>query len=209
MRLILLSWNSKVQTIYTIGHSTHPIERFIELLAMHDITAVCDVRSSPYSRFNPQYNREVLQNELRRASVAYVYLGRELGPRSEEPDCYENGRVVYDRLARTELFQEGLRRLREGMKLYRIAMMCAEKDPLTCHRMLLICRFLRDPEVSIRHILEDGAIEDNADTEQRLLRLLKMPALHLFESPAQVIERAYRVQSEKIAYVREPDQEEA
>ncbi len=125
--------------IYTIGHSTHPSEKFIELLKRHEITAVCDVRSSPYSQFTPQFNRETIQSELKKHGIAYVYLGKELGPRSDDPGCYENGKVQYDRLAKTDLFHEGIRRAKEGMKSYRIALMCAEKDPIMCHRTILVC----------------------------------------------------------------------
>jgi uncharacterized protein (DUF488 family) len=198
-----------MQTIYTIGHSTHTIERFLQLLGMHDITAVCDVRSSPYSRFNPQFNKENLQRELKLHQLAYVHLGNELGPRSSDPACYENRRVRYDRIARTQLFRDGLKRLKEGLKTYRIAMMCAEKDPLACHRTILICRYLRSPDFSIRHILEDGGIEENSETERRLLRLLKIPELQLFETREALIEQAYRLQSEKIAYSAAPDGEES
>jgi uncharacterized protein (DUF488 family) len=127
---------------YTIGHSTHTAERFIALLKLHEIKAVCDVRSSPYSSYNPQFNREAIQSELKKHRIAYVYLGKELGPRSDDPGCYENGRVQYGLLAETDLFHEGNRRVKEGMKSYRIALMCSEKDPVMCHRTILVCRRL-------------------------------------------------------------------
>jgi uncharacterized protein (DUF488 family) len=192
-----------MKELFTIGHSTHTIDRFIELLSMHGITAVCDVRSQPYSKFNPQFNREVLQSELKRHGIAYVYLGKELGPRSDDPDCYENGRVRYDLLAKTDLFQEGLRRLREGMKSYRIALMCAEKDPIMCHRTILVCRHLEDDLTGIRHILEDGSIEENKDSIKRLRELLKMSEQDLFTPPEGMIQRAYDIQGEKIAYIQD------
>ena len=97
--------------LYTIGHSTHPLVKFVELLNLHEIKAVCDVRSSPYSRYNPQFNRETIQAELKKHGIAYVYLGKELGPRSDDPGCYENGKVQYDRLAKTDLFQRGIKRV--------------------------------------------------------------------------------------------------
>ena len=162
--------------LFTIGHSTHSVETFISLLKMHGITALCDVRSSPYSRFTPQFNREALKDELVRRRVIYIYLGTELGPRSSDPTCYEGGKVQYNRLAGKDIFQQGLLRLRKGMATYRIALMCAEKDPLACHRMLLICRHLRGNDIIIRHILEDGSLEDNQDTEMRLMKQLKIDA---------------------------------
>ncbi|MDQ1336940.1 MAG: hypothetical protein QG552_3890 [Thermodesulfobacteriota bacterium] len=191
--------------LYTIGHSTHSIERFIELIQRHHIDAVCDVRSSPYSRYNPQFNRETLQAELKRHGIAYVFLGKELGPRSDDPGCYENGKVQYDRLAQMKLFQEGLRRVRQGMASYRVALMCSEKDPATCHRTILVCRRLRDKDTRIRHILEDGSVEENDLTIRRLKNLLKLPEIDLFTSPEEMVERAYDIQGDRIAYVQEND----
>ncbi len=79
--------------LYTIGHSTHTVDRFIELIRMHSIGVVCDVRSNPYSKFNPQYNRENIRRELKKDNISYVFLGRELGPRSDDPECYVDGNV--------------------------------------------------------------------------------------------------------------------
>lgn len=195
-------------TIYTIGHSTRTIERFMQLLSEHGITAIGDVRSSPYSQFNPQFNRETLQKDLELHNIAYVYLGKELGPRSDDPQCYLDGRVQYERIAKTPFFQEGLQRVREGIQNYRVALMCAEKDPLVCHRMILVCRHLRASEIEINHILEDGSLEENSETERRLMKLLKIQELQLFESPEALREQAYDIQSEKIAYVTEKSEEE-
>jgi uncharacterized protein (DUF488 family) len=189
--------------LYTIGHSTHAIDTFISLLEMHRITAVCDVRSSPYSRYNPQFNRETVQKELKRHGIAYVFLGKELGPRSDDPGCYEDGKVQYDRLSRTALFQEGLKRVWQGMASYRIALMCSEKDPATCHRTILVCRHLRNKDTRIRHILEDGSLEENDVTIRRLMDLLKLPESDLFTSPEEMVERAYNMQGARIAYVQE------
>lgn len=194
--------------LYTIGHSTHPVEYFIELLQRHAISAVADVRSSPYSRFNPQYNRENLQKALKQQHIAYVFLGRELGPRSEDPGCYLDGRVQYGRLAKTELFRQGIERLLTGMKTYRIALLCAEKDPITCHRMILICRALRSASCNISHILEDGSLESLEASEKRLLVELKMRQLGLFDNPQSLIERAYDAQGKRIAYRRDEEWEE-
>jgi uncharacterized protein (DUF488 family) len=189
-----------VRSIYTIGHSSHTTERFLELLRMHGITAIGDVRSSPYSQFNPQFNRETFQKELKGHNIEYVFLGKELGPRSEDPSCYENGRVQYARIAKTSLFEEGIQRVHEGSQHYRVSLMCAEKDPIGCHRMILVCRHLRSPDLEIHHILEDGTLEENSDAERRLMKALKIQELQLFESPEELREQAYDIQSEKIAY---------
>src|SRR5690242_9735719 len=130
------------QTVYTIGHSTHAIEKFIALLKSSQIEAVSDVRSWPHSRMNPQFNRETLKRSLREAGIKYVFLGKELGARSEDRGCYRNGQVQYDLLANTELFKQGIERVKEGAQKYRVVLMCAEKDPLDCHRTILVARKL-------------------------------------------------------------------
>jgi len=188
-----------MRELFTIGHSTHSADNFIELLLRHDITVVCDVRSQPYSKFNPQFNRENIQKDLKQRGIGYVFLGRELGPRSDDPACYIDGRVQYHLLAAAAIFQQGLERLLKGVQSHRIAMMCAEKDPIMCHRMILVCRHLRKEVAEIKHIMEDGGIEALADSEERLLRLLKIPPLQLFESTEDLIIRAYDIQAEKIA----------
>ncbi|MDE3118388.1 MAG: DUF488 domain-containing protein, partial [Nitrospirota bacterium] len=122
------------KAIYTIGHSTHSLVRFVALLKKHAIETVCDVRSHPYSRINPQFNRETLQHALKVHGIIYVFLGKELGARSGDPAAYVNGKVSYDHLAKTGLFKNGLERIRAETEHHRIALMCAEKEPLTCHR---------------------------------------------------------------------------
>jgi uncharacterized protein (DUF488 family) len=195
----------KMDKLYTIGHSNHEIDHFLDLLEMHGITAVCDVRSSPYSRYNPQYNRELLQTALKSRRIAYVFLGNELGPRSDDPACYVDGKVQYSRLAATAIFRSGIERLSAGMQTYRIAMMCAEKDPITCHRMILICRALRREPIEIEHILGDGSLESLSRSEQRMLLELKLPQLRLFERPENLVQRAYDTQSERIAFIRDDE----
>lgn len=192
--------------LFTIGHSVHPIERFIELLNTHGITALCDVRSSPYSRFTPQFNREALKDELAKQHIVYIYLGSELGPRSSDQNCYRNGKVQYDLLAKTDLFQQGLSRLRKGIKSYRVALMCAEKDPIICHRMILICRYLSEGGIRIAHILDDGSIENNSDAEARLMKLLKISPDDLFSTTEDQVMKAYDLQGERIAYILQEEQ---
>ncbi|MGO8693286.1 MAG: DUF488 family protein [Rectinemataceae bacterium] len=190
------------QEVFTIGHSNHPIEKFLELLHANRIQAVADVRSSPFSRFNPQFNREDLQNSLKKARIHYVFLGKELGARSEDPNCYIADKVQYDRLANTSLFQSGLDRVVEGAENYRIALMCAEKDPLDCHRAILVARELVKRGLLVTHILDDGTIENHTDSMSRLVRLLGIPLDDMFRSREDIIEEAYTKQTDKIAYNR-------
>lgn len=186
--------------VLTIGHSTHAIDTFVELLFRHSVTAVCDVRSTPFSRMNPQFNRDSLQGSLETRGIAYVFLGQELGARSQDPACYVDGRVEYDRLACTDLFQAGLRRVQDGMKRYRIALMCAERDPLQCHRAILVARHLDAGGVAVQHITSDGNLESHPDVIRRLVRQLGLPEHDLFRSDGELIADAYRIQGERIAY---------
>ena len=145
------------RTVYTIGHSTHPRNEFFDLLSEHGITALCDVRSVPYSRLHPYFNRKELKAALQKRQVAYAFLGSELGARSEDPSCYDHGRVQYGRLARMELFQQGLARVQNGMKKFRLVLMCAEKEPLECHRAILVARHLVALSIDVQHIHETAA----------------------------------------------------
>jgi uncharacterized protein (DUF488 family) len=189
--------------IYTIGHSKHPIDHFVALLQRHAIGAVADVRSTPYSRFNPQFNREKLQASLAAAGMRYVFLGEELGARSKDPGCYdETGRVSYAKLAATPAFRRGLDRLMSGMRDHRIAIMCAEREPLDCHRTILVARELEKLGVPVVHILHDGSLEPHSEAMQRLATRLKLVGKDLFRTPAELIEEAYEAQSARIAYVR-------
>ncbi|MDX1390590.1 MAG: DUF488 domain-containing protein, partial [Acidobacteriota bacterium] len=166
------------------------------------------VRSQPYSRYNPQFNKENVARSLQAAGLAYVFLGRELGARVDDPSCIEDGRVSYPKVARTELFRSGLERLRSGMRTHRIALMCVERDPLTCHRMMLVTRNLRDDAIDIRHIRADGSIETNAAAERRMLEMLRMPRESLFQDEKEMIEEAYIRLGRRIAHApREQDED--
>jgi uncharacterized protein (DUF488 family) len=193
-------------TVFTIGHSTHPQERFIALLRQHGITALCDVRSKPYSRMNPQFNREELETALLEQGIQYRFLGKELGARSDDPHCYEGGKVQYDRLAQTDLFKHGLKRVFRGMKDgFRIALMCAEKEPLECHRTILVARHLAARGVDVAHILADGRLESHDAALNRLARMVNLPEQDMFHSREELLADAYRRQGERIAYeVAEP-----
>jgi len=190
--------------IFTIGHSNHTLEYFLDLLRQHQINAVGDVRSSPHSRFCPHFNQSNLKVALAGAGIVYVFLGKELGARPDDLTCFVNGRVSYKLLAARREFNEGLNRVRSGMTKYRLALMCAEKDPIDCHRMILICRYMRSPDLTIRHIHGDGSFETNEMAEKRLCDRLGLRA-DLFTSTAEVVEQAYDRQSERIAFAQESE----
>jgi uncharacterized protein (DUF488 family) len=153
-----------VAHIFSIGHSNHPIEEFLDLLRLHGIAVLVDVRSAPYSRYVPHFNPENLKATLKERGFQYLYMGRELGGRPEGAELYDaDGRVRYDRLAEAPLFLGGLERLITGGGRYRVAMMCSEEDPTHCHRRLLIGRVLRARSVPFTHIRGDGRLQTEAE----------------------------------------------
>jgi uncharacterized protein (DUF488 family) len=186
--------------LYTIGHSTHPAEKVLVLLNEYGVTAVADVRSRPYSRMSPHFNRESFASRLKENCIAYVFLGRELGARSDDRGCYLNGQVQYHLLAQTSLFQAGLERVIQGMIRHRVALMCAEKDPLTCHRAILVCRHLIARGVKVDHILENGRLESHENALARLVAELQLPTRDLFRDRKEIIEEAYYRRAQQIAY---------
>jgi uncharacterized protein (DUF488 family) len=196
-------------TVYTIGHSTQSAEELVAALKQAGITAVGDVRSRPYSRFNPQYNRETLKATLKSADIAYVFLGDQLGARTEDTSCYRDGKVQYDLLAQTDSFREGLERVEKGAGRWRIALMCAEKDPVQCHRTILVARHLSERGIDVQHILPGGELESHAEALKRLKRQLHLPEQDLFLSADELDAQAYRVQGERIAYRDDNDDEAA
>lgn len=188
--------------IFTIGHSNLPSDVMIERLRSYGVSAVADVRSRPSSSIHPQFNREALVDSLKSAGIRYVFLGAELGARTLDQSCYINGKVQYRLLAATDAFKEGLARIEEGMQKFTVTLLCAEGDPLNCHRAILIARYLREREVSVFHILKNGALEDHEASLERLKDTLKISREHFFKTSEEITEMAYGLQEEKIAYVK-------
>jgi uncharacterized protein (DUF488 family) len=195
--------NQPRSPVFTIGHSNHAAEVFLGLLLRHEIEEVVDVRSSPHSRYNPQFNRKTLQAALAEAGVGYVFMGVELGGRPTDPACYDSEeRVQYDRLAETDAFKEGIRQVIQRTGERRIALMCSEKEPLDCHRTLLIAQVLTARDLGIGHILADGDLESHAAAVDRLLDRFKLPIDgDMFRSREQLIADAVSRQAGKVAYV--------
>ncbi len=201
--------------LFTIGHSNHSIEAFILLLEQHGITAVADVRSHPFSRYLPHFNKSEITASLSDVGIPYVFLGQELGARPEDLSCYDtSGKALYDRIAATPIFASGIQRLLKGAANYKISLMCAEKDPINCHRTILVCHKLKEFNLQINHILSDGSLESHQDVEARLLSKFNKTKnnnqpiqLSLFELEPKVkneivdLETAYYRYGLEIAYV--------
>ncbi|MBI2719390.1 MAG: DUF488 domain-containing protein [Rhizobiales bacterium] len=148
--------------IKTIGHSNHPIGRFVDLLKAGGVEAVVDVRSTPYSRRFPQFGRERLAQSLSAAGILYRYEGAALGGKPKDG-------AGYDALAERPEFKEALDRLVSGSADTTLCLMCAEKEPLDCHRTVLVSRRLAERGLPVEHLLADGRSESHAAVEDRLL----------------------------------------
>ena len=197
------------QILHTVGHSNQSAEDFVRILRAHGVSAVADVRSVPYARYCPWFNTDQVAALLRAEGIEYVFLGRELGARPEDPACYRDGRVDLARLPEREAFQQGLERVLRELTARRICLMCSEADPMLCHRAIVICRALRGRGFGIRHILPGGGTEEHEELERRLVKSLGLgPTLFEPDIPMEtLIERAYDEQAARIAYA--PAEEDA
>lgn len=195
--------------VFTVGHSNRSELDLVGLLRRHEIDTVVDVRSTPYSEWSPQFNRPTIAATLKEHGIAYSYLGDELGVRSDDPSCYEDGQVVYARLAETESFQRGLRRVVKGVGRHRLALMCSEQDPISCHRSVLLGPELERLGVGVSHILHpDGELEPQEALYRRLLELHDLGQPDMFLSDEQRLAAALAEQERRIAYVRTADASE-
>jgi len=189
------------QRIVTIGHSSHSIERFIALLEAARVTAVADVRSSPVSRFAPQFNKDALAQALATHHVEYGFLGNALGGRPKQAMMFTEGVADYEKMSASKEFRVGLARLIEAAERHRIAVMCSEADPLDCHRCLLVARALVEDGKEVFHILPAGETIAHREIEERLLETENLAEHTLFfRSRSERLAEAYRSRGRKIAF---------
>jgi uncharacterized protein (DUF488 family) len=208
---------NETERLLSVGYSNHTLERFLALLRDARVTALADVRSSPFSRYNPHTNGPQLATELRSVGIAYVFLGEQLGGRPAPRELYDEDRVDYERVRQTAFFREGLDRLIRGCDLHVVAMMCGEEDPLDCHRGLMITPALGEVGIFPGHLRRDGRIETTPEMEQRLLSLTKVGeglVDGLFaeqldaEDQRALLAEAYRRRAKKIAFKLEETEED-
>ncbi len=189
--------------ILTIGHSRHPIERFLSLLEGAKVTAIADVRSAPMSRVSPHFNKKALAASLEGQGIAYLFLGQELGGRPARPELYTDGVADYEKMAASPEFRAGLAQLSEMAERRRVAAMCSEADPLDCHRCLLVGRALAEAGIEVEHILSSGEIASQAAIEDALLEFANFAGEDLLmRSRAERLAEAYRARNRKAAYAR-------
>ena len=184
--------SSKARPLLTIGHSNHPSAHFLVLLTRHGVETVADVRSVPYSRFAPQYRKAPLASTLADAGIGDLFLGEQLGGKPRRGEVAAS-RLGYAERIREPAFADGIAQLLAAVRQGRVALLCRERDPLECHRLHLICRYLAPAGLDIRHILPDGALEPQRETERRLLARADAPLLAPAESMAEpdALQREY------------------
>jgi uncharacterized protein (DUF488 family) len=158
------SWprGDELRTFYTIGHSSHPAEHFIDLLRQHRIEVLVDARSAPYSRYTPQFDRDALRDLAAAAAAKYLYLGDTIGGRPKDENHYdEQGRALYSKMGKDQDFLETIARLERGADDYRVVLLCSEEDPAHCHRRLLVGRVLMERGAELLHLRGDGRIQSD------------------------------------------------
>jgi len=185
--------------IFSIGHSNHDYEAFLALLRSAGIGTIADVRSVPYSRRVPHFNLQRLSGQLERDGIGYCYVGQELGGRPNDPELFRDGRADYERMAARPSFAHGLMLLLSHAPS-RTAMLCSERDPLDCHRCLLVGRALWQRSVPVAHILVSGETLSQQRIEQRLLDELDAGEPDLFASREERLAAAYRLRASKVAF---------
>jgi uncharacterized protein (DUF488 family) len=196
--------------VYTIGHSTHEINIFLELLMKHSITCVIDVRTDPLSVRSPQFNKESLRKSLEEKNIVYLHFPKSFGARHKESSLLdESGKVDFNKVRQSKDFREGINKLIYCLeKGFSVALMCAEANPLNCHRFGLISYQLVREGIYVKHIMKDGALLDNTQLEEMLIReySAKIANRSLFESSSEVkspLEMAYEFKNNEIGFIPE------
>ncbi len=198
-------------TCFTIGHSNHSIKDFVTIVKNNHINCIIDVRSSPYSAYSSQFNREYLNDYLKRESIRYIYMGDSLGARYENKNLlFSNGKVDFSKVCLTQKFIDGIKRVIDGLKKgFRIALMCSEKNPFDCHRFVLVSKGLQDEGIEIQHILPERIVS-NLELEDMLFEKYKVSKCDLFHTEKENLELVYKKRNADIGYnalTKEGDEE--
>jgi uncharacterized protein (DUF488 family) len=186
--------------LFSIGHSNIAAARFTTMLHDAGVNVVADVRSTPVSRFCPWFSAKNLAPLLARENMIYLPYGEALGGRPRDAALYRDGVADYDAMARTTQFRDGLERLLGDAERHRVCLMWAEREPLDCHRCLLVTRALTERGAAVGHILHDGTIEPHTTTEERLLRLDGDESDLFATGQDRRIAAAYRRRTRAVAY---------
>jgi uncharacterized protein (DUF488 family) len=188
--------------LFTVGHSNISIERFIALLQQAGVTAIADVRSVPLSRRFPWFSKNNLAKNLPREAIDYTAMGEVFGGRPRDERLFRDGVADYEAMAQEPRYQDALARLMTDAERSRICLMCAEREPLDCHRCLLVARSLAERGVTVGHILHDGAIEPHAAIERRLIAFAGEGCDLFAHGQRERLAAAYRRRAHAVAYRR-------
>jgi uncharacterized protein (DUF488 family) len=194
---------SEMSKLFTIGYSGLEATGFTRLLEANNINVICDVRSTPYSHYKPDFSRGPFRSFLNKSGFKYVFLGEQLGARPKDRSCYVNGQATYDRISKSSFFMDGLIRIRNGVDTLNLALVCSERDPIECHRAVLVCRNLPDLRPVTYHIHTDGTVENQDQFDERLVQLHNAAPPPLLRRPGdweRAVAQAYEKQSAAIAY---------
>lgn len=199
-----------MKEIYTIGHSVYPIEYLLKRLLFYNINCVVDVRSIPYSKFAPQYNMSELKRYLNNKGIYYVFMGKEFGARQPDKSLYTyDGYMDFERFRKTDLFKQGVERIKIGIANgFKISLLCTEKDPIDCHRAILVAKEFRELNFSVKNILANGKLEMQSALEKRLLNMYfpNREQANLFDffgeesNQKDLINEAYKLRNRDIGY---------
>jgi uncharacterized protein (DUF488 family) len=178
--------DSSNRVVYTIGHSNHPLERFMELLERYEIEVLVDIRTSPFSRFSRHFSQDPLRNAIQGAGLKYLFLGKELGGKPKNPEFYDqDGYIDYARIASSGPFSEGIDMLISACEKSRSAIMCSEENPVDCHRRRLVGPVLVQQAVELKHIRGNGELELERELWEDEKNLAEeFQQLTLFSQPA-------------------------
>jgi len=193
--------------IYTVGHSTHQLDYFLELLKEYGVTCLIDVRSVAASSYNPQYNQEPLKNFLKSNGITYLHFAEEFGARHTDPDLLDDeGKVDFAKVRKSWAFKNGVERIWQGLdKGFTISLMCSESEPFDCHRFSMVSIALDKDGFDVNHIMKNKTLKTNADLENQLLKKYdkKLPKPDMFNPNVTLddqIKEAYRLKNKEIAF---------
>lgn len=193
--------------IYTVGHSTHQLDYFLELLKRYDINCLIDVRSVAASSYNPQYNKENLRNFLKENNIKYLHFAEEFGARHTDPDLLdEEGKVDFEKVRNSWSFKGGVDRIWQGIqKGFTISLMCSESEPFDCHRFSMVSIALEMDGLKVKHIMKDKSLKTNAELENQLLKKYdkKLTKPDMFNPDITIkdqLREAYRLKNKEIGF---------
>ena len=196
--------------VFAIGHSNYPYEKFIEIIKNYNINCIVDIRKTPYSKYNVQYNKETFRDRLKKDGYIYVYMGDEFGVKRDSKESYNSeGYADFEKVVNEEIFLNGVKRLKKGINMgYNIVLLGAMQEPIRCHRSILVGRFLNKEGIKVKYILNDGNLANQDDIEEDLLnkyfedrKQISIESLMGKEKSRQeLIEQAYKLANREIGY---------